>query len=263
MLGITRTNDSGNLLEEKKDAGQGLLQRVFDNLRRSQKYATRAIVDMVQSYYTEPRVLRYTAVDGEKTEEVAINQVNAANNIVNDVSVGRYDIVITWAPKADVLDDYEFDKMVRMKEVGIDIPDYILVGKTQLTNKAELVAVLRRQAGLDKTEEELQIDATVQQINMAKMQLELQEIQSKIQVNTSVAQLNNANTYDITNIAPQQFIMGILADKESDQLNAGLRTALSQGSNDTTVLKTILNNNAKAAEQPKLGAPESSKTPQT
>jgi hypothetical protein len=253
MMGITKTNDSSKLLDGKKDSGQGLLQRVFDNLKRSQKYMLRGVVDIIQEYYTEPRILRYSAKDedGEQTEEVAINQVTAAGKISNDVSLGRYDFVITWAPKSDVLNDIEFDKMVRMKEVGINIPDSILVSKTQLSNKNELVASLRRMEGLDKTPQELEKDQLIEQITIETAKLELQELQSKVAVNNATAMLRQAEAQDVSIGQNQRFLTTIMAEKESDQLNAGLRATLSEGSNDSTILKTILTNNAKAQEQAK------------
>lgn len=264
QLGITKTNDSGSLVEKKKDAGQGLLQRVFDNLRRTQKLIGRAIVDIVQEYYTEPRVLRFTSNDGEVPEEVAINQVNAANRIVNDVSIGRYDIAITWAPKADVLNDHEFDKLVRMREAGFEIPQWLVVEKSQLTDKQMLVKHLRRAAGLDKTPEEQQLEQTMQQIAIAKAQLELQELQSKIQVNQSVARRNMADAQDTLVGQNERFLIQTVANRESDMLNAQLRSDLAGKSNDATITKTLLNNAAKEQQQtPQLGKPESEKDDST
>jgi hypothetical protein len=253
MMGITKTNDSGNLFENKKDVGQGLLQRIFDNLRRTQNLVGRSVVSLIQNYYTEPRLIRYAAADGELTEEVAINQVNAANRIVNDVTVGRYETVVTWAPKADVLNDYEMDKMLRMREAGFEIPDWMIVDKSQLTNKKVLVDQLRRQAGLDKTPEEQQMEQMMQQIGIKEKQLELQELESKINVNIANAAKLNADAQDTAIGQNKRFLIEQMGNKESDQLNAGLRSDLANKSHDTAITKTMLTNNAKAAENPQLG----------
>lgn len=243
MVGITKTNDSGNLFEGKLDAGQGLLQRVFDNLRRSQKFLGRTVVWFIQTYYTEPRILRYTLVDGEQPEEVAINQVNAANRIVNDLSIGRYETVVTWMPKADVLSDAELDTMMRMREAGFNIPDWMIVDKSQLSNKSEMVAALRRQAGLDKTEEELQMEQMMHQINMKEKQLQLQELESKVKVNMTKAELQMAEAQDIAIGQNKRFLIETQSGIRSDELNAQLRSTLSQGSNETELVKTMLKNN--------------------
>lgn len=258
MIGLTKTNDSGTLFEGKKDVGQGLLQRVFDNLRRSQKYLTRSIIDLVQEYYTEPRILRYAAADGEVPEEVAINQVDAAGRIVNDITVGRYEVMITWAPKADVLNDYELDQYLRMREAGMQIPDWKIVQKSQLSDKEELVAVLRRQAGLDKTPEEMQLEQIMQQIELGKAQLELEQLKADIRKKYAEAAEAEANAEDILIGQNRRHLLDLMGSRESDQVNADLRKVLSDNANDTTIVKQMLQNSQKSQE-PQLGKIEEDK----
>lgn len=240
MVGITRTNDSNKLLENKKQSGQALLQRILKNLNRTRRIIGRNIIDIIQEYYTEPRVLRYSPDNEELAEELKVNQIDAAGRIVNDLSLGKYDLVVTSRPRKDVLNDYEADMLIRMQDAGADIPPWMIVSKSQLTDKKELVAHLRRKDGLDLTPQEQQKQELLEQIEIATLQLDLQEKQAKIGEINSKTKLNEANVFDIIKGSNYRFATGLLAEAEMANNNNALRERLAVLSSDTTVAKEAM-----------------------
>ncbi len=68
----------------------------YDNLTRSLRHLGRIIVDMIPHYYDTPRMIRIIQEDGTP-ESVAINQP-AIDKIKNDLTVGKYEVVVDTGP---------------------------------------------------------------------------------------------------------------------------------------------------------------------
>lgn len=245
MLGYTGANIAGKTVVEKKNSGQSQLQRIFDNLETTRKILGRNIISIIQTMFIEPRVLRYTAEGEEVSEEIAYNQVNAAGQIINDVSLGKYDIVVTTRPAQDTDDDYEFTEALQLREAGVQIPDWVLVQKSHLSNKDEIASMMRRAAGLEMTPEEQEIARVQAQIKLADMQLTLQEKQSQIAKNNSQARLNDANAQDVLVGQNQRHIIALLASAQESAQGNELRRELAQLSADTSLVKNQQDSNVK------------------
>jgi len=75
----------------------------YDNLCRSLRHLGRIIVDLVPSYYDTPRIQRIIEEDGTP-KSVNINEkqmdpmTQAVMKVKNDLTVGRYDIVVDTGP---------------------------------------------------------------------------------------------------------------------------------------------------------------------
>lgn len=73
----------------------------YDNLTRSIKHTARIILDLVPKIYDQARVMRIIGDDG-KPDLVEINKLaqdeQGINTILNDVTVGEYDVVMDTGP---------------------------------------------------------------------------------------------------------------------------------------------------------------------
>lgn len=69
----------------------------YDNMTRSIKQTGKIILDLVPKIYDTKRVLRIIGVDG-KPDMVTINEVQATGEVLNDVTVGLYDVVMDTGP---------------------------------------------------------------------------------------------------------------------------------------------------------------------
>lgn len=256
MLGFTGQNVAGKTVGEKKQSGQAQLQRIFDNLEFTRTLVGRAILSIVQNMFTEPRVLRFTADSEENTtEQVAYNQVTAAGEIVNDVSIGKYDMVVTTRPKQDTTDDYDFTEALQMREIGVAIPDWVLVEKSHMANKDEIVHQMKRAAGMEMSPQEQEIAQLTQQMKIADMQLSLREKQAKIAELDSKAQLNMANAQDVAQGQNQRLIMQLMADDKAETEGNDLRRELAEMSADTKLVSSNASDRTKQTlQQEQLGA---------
>lgn len=69
----------------------------YDNMTRSIKQTGKIILDLIPKIYDTQRVLRIIGVDG-KPDLVTINQMEATGEVMNDVTVGLYDVVMDTGP---------------------------------------------------------------------------------------------------------------------------------------------------------------------
>jgi hypothetical protein len=69
----------------------------YDNMTRSIKHTGKVILDLIPKIYDTQRVLRIIGVDG-KPDLVTINQVEATGEVLNNVTVGLYDVVMDTGP---------------------------------------------------------------------------------------------------------------------------------------------------------------------
>jgi hypothetical protein len=69
----------------------------YDNMTRSIKQTGKIILDLIPKIYDTQRVLRIIGIDG-KPDMVTINEVEATGEVLNDVTVGLYDVVMDTGP---------------------------------------------------------------------------------------------------------------------------------------------------------------------
>jgi hypothetical protein len=69
----------------------------YDNMTRSIKWTGKIILDLIPKIYDTERVLRIIGVDG-KPDMTTINEVQATGEVLNNVTVGEYDIVMDTGP---------------------------------------------------------------------------------------------------------------------------------------------------------------------
>lgn len=69
----------------------------YDNMTRSIKHTGKVILDLIPKIYDTQRVLRIIGVDG-KPDLVTINEVQATGEVMNNITVGLYDVVMDTGP---------------------------------------------------------------------------------------------------------------------------------------------------------------------
>jgi hypothetical protein len=69
----------------------------YDNFTKSLAQIARIILDITPTIYDTQRVLRIIGDDG-KPEMVTVNEKDAVGKVLNDVTVGRYDVVMETGP---------------------------------------------------------------------------------------------------------------------------------------------------------------------
>jgi hypothetical protein len=69
----------------------------YDNMTRSIRQTGKIILDLIPKIYDTERVMRIIGSDGQP-DMTTINQANAIGEVLNDVTVGEYDVVMDTGP---------------------------------------------------------------------------------------------------------------------------------------------------------------------
>jgi len=170
--GFDRADVAAKAIQAKQAVGGITNAKMFSNLAYTRKLLARNILDLVQEFYTEERVVRITGPSetSRKTEEITVNQTQDDGTVLNDLTIGKYDITIIDTPARDSQEDAQFDEATAMREMGIPIPDHVIVESSHLHNKKEIAAEIKEQQGGG--------DATETEQRMAELELQLKELEA-------------------------------------------------------------------------------------
>lgn len=139
---IRSPEESGVAYDSKKFQAKMHLAVPLDNLARTRNLLFKGMLALIQEYYTEERIIMITKPDdmGETTREpMVINQRTPAGEIINNLTLGEYDLTIADVPHAASFQATQFRELLEMKKVGIDIPGTSLVEVSSISKKRELI----------------------------------------------------------------------------------------------------------------------------
>lgn len=185
--GFDREDVAAKAIQAKQAAGSVNLAKPFENLVRTRRLLARNGSDLIQGYYTERRMLQITGnMPGDKSEEVAVNDVNPmTGEVINDLTAGEYTVVVSSVPLRESYMESQFEEAVRLKELGVQLPDDILIGTSTLDNKAEVLEAMN-----DSGAQELQ--QREQEASIRRLELENQKLEIDVERNRQEADLANA-----------------------------------------------------------------------
>jgi hypothetical protein len=199
MLGQDSAEVSGVAIQAKQNRGQIQIQVPLDNLARSRLFVAKNIMCLIQSFYTEERVIQITNDDDpmKPREEMVLNQMTPEGEVVNDMTLGEYDVVVSSMPARDTFDESQFAEALQLRQVGIAIPDDAIIEYSHLQRKGELAKRIRMITGVEQSPEQQEAAQMQQQIQMEQVKLELQKLQSEAANLQAQAMLATAKANDI------------------------------------------------------------------
>jgi len=183
LVGAPSREVSGVALDSIEARGLIQVDVPFDSLKRTRGLVAKKVLELIQDFYTETRVLRVTHGDGfeQQEEEIVINGINAAGEVINDITIGEYDIVVSTRPARDNFEDSQFATSLQMREAGVMIPDDVVIRHSPLENKDEIAArVASLQGVAPPSEEELQLQAQQMQLEIKTAELEAGKLEAQI-----------------------------------------------------------------------------------
>jgi hypothetical protein len=144
MQGMDRADVAAKAIQTKRQAGSTNLVKPLDSLTRTDCLVARNILDLVQEFYTEERLITITknATTGE-TEDVAVNQATPEGAIANDLTLGEYSVVVSSVPMRETMEDSQFEQAMALREAGVQIPDEVLVDSSRLQHKSEIIKLMK------------------------------------------------------------------------------------------------------------------------
>jgi hypothetical protein len=190
MQGFDREDVAAKAIREKKQSGKANMVKVLDNLGRTDWLLARNTIDLVQEFYTDERVIHVTHQDVlNQSTESTVNQYDpVADHIINDLTMGKYHIIITEAPDRDVIEDAQFEHAKELREMGIQIPDDVLIENSRLKRRSEIVKQMKEAAESPQAQQEQQLKMRNMEATVSKVEGEAKEKHTKSALDTARAQ---------------------------------------------------------------------------
>ena len=191
MQGFDREDVAAKAIAYKRQAGSTNLVKTLDNLERTDFILARNVLDIVQNYYTEERIIHITHDDiSREPEQVTINGVDpTTGTIVNDLTIGEYDIVITSTPFRNSLEDSQFEQARALKELGINIPDSVLIENSRLLRRSEIVKQISDAQNSPEAQQQKELQMRDLQAEVGKKEAEIGKITAETQQKGADAQI--------------------------------------------------------------------------
>lgn len=169
MQGMDRADVAAKAIQQKRQAGSTNLVKPLDNLTRTDYILARNVLDLVQEFYTEERLMTIThdQATGE-TEDFTINQTTPEGQVLNDLTLGEYDVVITSVPARETLEDSQFEQAMAMKEAGIQLPDSVLIDSSRLMNKKDIIKQMQGDQNSPEAQQQKQLQMRGQAAEVSK-----------------------------------------------------------------------------------------------
>jgi len=168
-MGFDREDVAAKAIQAKRQAGSTNIVKPMDNLTRSDFILARNTLDLVQEFYTEERIMTIThnRVTGEQ-ETFTVNQVTPEGDVVNDLTVGEYAVVVTSVPARETLEDSQFEQAVSLREMGVAIPDAVLIDASRLQNKRDIISQMQGDQNSPEAQAQRELQARQAQAEVSK-----------------------------------------------------------------------------------------------
>lgn len=148
MSGNQGNEVSGIAIQTRQFAAQQQLAVPLDNLARTRQMLATRMLEMIQVFYDQPRIIRITETDPrgkETTAEIPLNWPQADARILNDLTIGEYDVIVSEAPAQITFENSQFLQAIELNEKGANIPWPFIIGYSNLANKQEIIDAMEQQ----------------------------------------------------------------------------------------------------------------------
>ena len=243
MLGSDSAEVSGVAIQAKQNRGAIMIQVPLDNLRKARQYLAEKILECVQTFYTEQRVVQVTNEEDpvKPREPMVINQMTPEGRIVNDITLGEYDVVVATAPARDSFDETQFAEALNLRQVGVAIPDDAIIEYSHLARKGELAKRIRMLTGVEQSPEQQEMAAVQAQMAMQQLQLEIAKLDAEVRKTQSEAAVNIAKVQDVAEVNPQMRMAELQSKLSMKEQELALRRELADLTNRTRTSQSETN----------------------
>ena len=234
MLGTDGPEVSGVAIQQKQNRGILMIQVPLDNLTKTRQFLAEKILQLIQQYYTEERLIQITDESDpfKPSIPVPINAMTPEGTIVNDLTLGEYDVVVDTMPARDTFDEVQFAEAIQLRQAGVPIPDDMIVEYSHLSQKAQIADRIRRMQGTgEPTEQEIQLQQFQLESQIRSTQLEIAKLEAEVTNLQTSAALNVAKA-QATEADPQLKIAELQSKLQSKREELSLRERLSAMTND-------------------------------
>jgi len=156
-MGMAQDDVAGIVSMLRQRASMVSLQSLMDNLDRSQKLLGDVIIKLIQNNYTPGKVKNI--LEGQEPTPEFYNKV-----------FGTYHCVVEDGLNTSTQKQMEFAQLLKLRELGIPIPNEKLLESATVQNKKELIDAVKAQ------------EQQQQQMQQMQMQSQMQEAQARTEL---------------------------------------------------------------------------------
>jgi hypothetical protein len=133
LLGSANDDKAGVLSMLRQGAGLTTLQSLFDNLDRSQKMLGEIMVEVIQNNFTPGKIKKI--LNGEEPAQAFY-----------DKAFGKYGCAVEEGLNTTTQKQMQFAQLLQLREVGIQIPDDVIIDAATIQDKEKLMKSLQQVA---------------------------------------------------------------------------------------------------------------------
>jgi hypothetical protein len=157
LLGSAIDDKAGILSMLRQGAGLVTLQSLFDQLDRSQKLLGKIMMDIIQINFTPGKVQKI--LEGAQPAPQFYNK-----------AFGKYDAIVEEGLNTTTQKQMQLAQMLQLREVGVPIPDDILLEACTVQNKKQIVERIQQVQQQQQQAQQMQLESTIQE-QQARTQL--------------------------------------------------------------------------------------------
>ena len=250
IRGLSPSSVSGAAISESVQASKIALRPFTIAMKHLRERLGDLLVYCIRNYYTEPRMLRVVAKDDPAGDREAV-EVNGwddeAERFINDLTIGTYDIRVQDVPSRDTYDQQSYDQILGLVKEGVPIPPWYVILASNLPDKEEVAAEIKRQAGMmEPSPEEQMLQRQMQENELQMAQLDLQYRESEIREKEANAQKLLAQGSEIAGKEVME-LMKMREKRELEAQNLRMRYRMSQLAAERGMQQTVTQQQGKMA----------------
>ena len=179
LRGFDREDVAAKSILAKQAMGASNFAMPLENLQRTRGILAERVLDLVQQYYTEERAFTITGNGiAAQPEELTVNQPSPEGEIVNNLQAGEYAVHITTVPARNSFEETQFQQAKELRELGIAIPDHILIENSNLMRKHEIAQELKGEPSPEQQQLQ-QLELQIKELEAQKMGAESRKIEAE------------------------------------------------------------------------------------
>ena len=150
LLGSAMDDKAGILSMLRQGAGLTTLQPLFDQLDRAQKLLGKIMIDIIQANFTPGKIKKI--LSGEEPTPQFYNK-----------AFGKYGAAIEEGLDTTTQKQMQFAQLLQLKEVGVQIPDSVLLDAATIQNKKKLTEAIQQQQQQQQQMQQQQMQAAMEE----------------------------------------------------------------------------------------------------
>lgn len=192
MLGSAREDVSAKAVQFNQAQGNSAFAPLLDNLNRTDTLLAMRVLDLIQTFYSGPRLIHIAGDHpGATGEDLMLNIPQDDGTILNDLTLGEYKVVVTSEPERDTFEDSQFEQAKSLRtELGIPIPDSFMIEVSRLRDKERLLQEMKGEMTDEEAEFQRQLQARLQIAELEKIEAETARTQADAQLKATNAAKN-------------------------------------------------------------------------